>query len=151
MAKSKLVKVNEKIAERVVGGYKKIESGAVSGFTRMSDSFVDQFLTKDGESVEDAKKRLAEEQKEREEMREEEEEDHEEKYIYSNDSGNCRRNPFCTWHVHGADTGVECIPSGSDHGSGRSSRASHHGTCMEEDGKQRPHPCIRENHRDRAV
>ena len=71
MGKSKLVKVNEKIAERVVGGYKKIESGAVSGFTGMSHSFVDQFLTKDGESVEDAKKRLAEEQNEREEMREE--------------------------------------------------------------------------------
>lgn len=27
MAKSKLVKVNEKIAENVVGGYKKIEEG----------------------------------------------------------------------------------------------------------------------------
>ena len=51
MAKSKLVKANEKIAEGVATGYKKIE-----------DKFVDQFLTKDGESVEDAKKRLKEEQ-----------------------------------------------------------------------------------------
>ncbi len=73
MAKSKLVKVNEKIAENVVGGYKKIEegvvggykkieNGVVDGFNRISDKFVDQFLTREGESVEDAKKRLAAEQ-----------------------------------------------------------------------------------------
>lgn len=77
MAKSKLVKANEKIAEGVVdgykkiengvvGGYKKIETGVVEGFTKMEnavvgaykkveDSFVDQFLTKEGESVEEAK------------------------------------------------------------------------------------------------
>ena len=80
MAKSKLVKVNQKIAEKVVGGYKKIEDGvvggykkieygAVGGFTKISDSFVDQFLTKDGETVEEAKARLAAEQKEREEKK----------------------------------------------------------------------------------
>lgn len=62
MAKSKLVKVNEKIAENVVGGYKKIEETVVGGykkieetvvggFNRMSDHFVDQFLTKEGRSV----------------------------------------------------------------------------------------------------
>ena len=77
MAKSKLVKANEKIAdavvggykkieEGVVGGYKKIENGSVSGFTKISDSFVDQFLIKDGETVEEAKARLAVEQQERE-------------------------------------------------------------------------------------
>lgn len=76
MAKSRLVKANEKIAEKVVGGYKKIEEGvvggykkieegAVGGFNKISDSFVDQFLTKDGESIEEAKARLAEEQKAR--------------------------------------------------------------------------------------
>lgn len=72
MAKSKLVEANEKIAEGVVGGYKKIENGVVGGykkiedgvvegFTRLTDRFVDQFLTREGESVADAKKRLAEE------------------------------------------------------------------------------------------
>lgn len=77
MAKSRLVEVNEKIAEKVVGGYrkiedgvvdgyKKIEEGAVSGFNKMTDKFVDNFLTKEGESVEEAKKRLAAEQRERE-------------------------------------------------------------------------------------
>ena len=72
MAKSKLVQANEKIAEAVaegykkiedgvVEGYKKIEDGVVEGFGKITDKFVDQFLTKEGESVEDAKKRLAEE------------------------------------------------------------------------------------------
>ena len=42
------------------------EDGVVGGFNKMSDRFVDQFLTRDGESVEDAKRRLAAEQAERE-------------------------------------------------------------------------------------
>lgn len=78
MAKSKIVKVNEKIAEGVVGGYKKIEDsvvsgykkiedGAASGFQKISDRFVDQFLTKENETVEDARIRLAAEQKARDE------------------------------------------------------------------------------------
>lgn len=78
MAKSKLVEANEKIAESVVsgykkieesvvGGYKKIEDGAVGGFNKMADKFVDNFLTREGESVEQAKERLAAEQKAREE------------------------------------------------------------------------------------
>lgn len=76
MAQSRLVKANEKIAENVVGGYrkieegvvggyKKIEEGAVDGFNKIADKFVDSFLTKEGESVEDAKERLAAEQKAR--------------------------------------------------------------------------------------
>lgn len=55
MAKSKLVKVNEKIAEKVVGGYKKIENGAVGGFNKIANKFVDNYLTKEGESVEEAR------------------------------------------------------------------------------------------------
>ena len=69
MAKSKIVQANEKIAEAVVGGYKKIEKGVVEGFakiekgvvegyTKIEDKFVDAYLTKDGETVEEAKKRL---------------------------------------------------------------------------------------------
>lgn len=69
MAKSKIVQANEKIAETVVGGYKKIEKGVVEGFakiekgvvegyTKIEDKFVDAYLTKDGETVEEAKKRL---------------------------------------------------------------------------------------------
>lgn len=66
MAKSKLVKVNEKIAEKVVGGYKKIENGAVGGFNKIANKFVDNYLTKEGESVEEARERLSAEQKQRE-------------------------------------------------------------------------------------
>ena len=77
MAKSKLAKANEKIAEGVVGGYKKVEEsvvgaykkmedGVVGGFHKISDKFVDSFLTKEGESVADAKQRLADQQAARE-------------------------------------------------------------------------------------
>ena len=76
MAKSKLVEVNKKIEEGVVGGYKKIEEGVVGGykkieegvvegFQKITDKFVDNYLTKEGETVEEAKERLAEEQRER--------------------------------------------------------------------------------------
>jgi hypothetical protein len=69
MAKSKIVKANEKIAETVtsgykkietgvVNGYKKIEQGVVGGYTKIEDKFVEAYLAKDGETVEEAKKRL---------------------------------------------------------------------------------------------
>lgn len=92
MAKSKLVQMNEKIAETVtegfkkiedgvvggykkiedgvVEGYKKIEDGVVSGFNKMTDKVVDQFLTREGESVEDAKKRMSGAQPKQEEAKE---------------------------------------------------------------------------------
>ena len=60
MAKSKIVKANEKIAEAVTGTYKKIEKGVVAGYTKLEDKFVDAYLTKDGETVEEAKARLKE-------------------------------------------------------------------------------------------
>lgn len=67
---SKLVEVNEKIAEvvadgykkiedGVVGGYKRIEKGAVDGFNKVSDKCVEKLFTKPGETVEEAKKRLS--------------------------------------------------------------------------------------------
>lgn len=58
MAKSKFVKANEKIAEKVAGAYEKIESTVVGGYTKIEDAFVDRYLTKDGETVEEAKKRI---------------------------------------------------------------------------------------------
>lgn len=48
----------KKIEKGVVDGYKKIEQGVVEGFTRIEDKFVDTYLTKDGETVEEAKERL---------------------------------------------------------------------------------------------
>ncbi len=58
MAKSKIVKVNEKIAEKVVESYKKVEETVVGGYTKIEDAFVDRYLTKDGKNVEEAKQRL---------------------------------------------------------------------------------------------
>ena len=66
---SKFVEANEKIAESVVKGYqkiedgvvtgyKKIETGAVDGFGKVVDKCVEVLFAKEGERVEDAKKRL---------------------------------------------------------------------------------------------
>lgn len=67
MAKSKLVKANEKIADGVTSGFQKIEDSVVGTYKKVEDTFVDKFLTHEGESVGDAKKRLKEEQRAREE------------------------------------------------------------------------------------
>ena len=56
---SKIADTNEKIAKKVTEGYKKIEKGAVDGFCRVSDKCVELLFAKEGESVEDAKKRLS--------------------------------------------------------------------------------------------
>lgn len=69
MAKSKLVRANKKIEKGVVSGYKKIEDSVVSEFNKITDKFVDNYLTKDGESIDEAKKRLSEEQKVNDENR----------------------------------------------------------------------------------
>ncbi|MBE6943177.1 MAG: hypothetical protein E7453_02795 [Ruminococcaceae bacterium] len=61
MAKSKIIKANKKIAEAVTTGYKKIEKGVVDGYSKIEDKFVDAYLTRDGETVEEAKKRLKKE------------------------------------------------------------------------------------------
>ncbi len=63
MAKSKLVKASKKIEDVVVKAYKKIEDGVTGTYEKIEDKFVDQYLTKDGESVEDAKERLKKESK----------------------------------------------------------------------------------------
>lgn len=61
--------VNEKIAEKVVDGYKKVEetvvtgykkmeNGVVDGFQKVCDKCVETLFARDGESVEEAKARL---------------------------------------------------------------------------------------------
>ncbi len=67
---SKIAETNEKIAEKVVEGYKKIENGVVEGykkietgvvdgFNKVSDKCIEKMFAKEGESVQDAKKRLS--------------------------------------------------------------------------------------------
>ena len=69
MAKSKIVKATQQVAEAVtdgykkietgvVDGYKKIEQGVVDGYAKIEDKFVAAYLTKENETVEEAKKRL---------------------------------------------------------------------------------------------
>lgn len=69
MAKSKIAKAGQAIGETVtkgykavengvVTGYKAVEKGAVAGYSKVEDKFVEAFLTKEGETVEEAKKRL---------------------------------------------------------------------------------------------
>ena len=71
MAKSKIVKANEKIAEKVTAGFQKVSDTVVSGYLKIEDKFVDQYLTKEGESLEDAKVRLHKEQEERQALQDE--------------------------------------------------------------------------------
>lgn len=61
MAKSKLVKMNENIAEKVTGAFEKIEDTVVGGYSKIEDSFVDRYLTKKGETLEEAKERIKKE------------------------------------------------------------------------------------------
>ncbi len=72
MAKSKLIQTGKKIADAVtgayqtvedgvVGGYKKMETGVVQGYQKIEDAFVDRYLTREGETVEEAKARLKKE------------------------------------------------------------------------------------------
>lgn len=60
MEKSKLVTANEAIAKKVVDTYQKVEDTVVGGYTKIEDAFVGRYLVRDGESIEDAKKRLKE-------------------------------------------------------------------------------------------
>lgn len=42
-----------------MGGYKKVETGAVSAFSKVSDKFVEKLFAREGETVEEARKRLS--------------------------------------------------------------------------------------------
>ena len=65
MAKSKIVKANERIAGKVTCIVGSSEDTVVRGYTRMEDAFVDRYLTREGETVEQAKNRLKEEKRQK--------------------------------------------------------------------------------------
>ena len=52
-------RTNEMIEKKVVDGCKKIEDAVVGGFEQVSDGFVERFFAREGESVGQAKERLA--------------------------------------------------------------------------------------------
>lgn len=55
----------KKIEDGVVDGYKKIEEGVVEKFEDITDSFIEKHLMKEGETLEEAKERIAKENAER--------------------------------------------------------------------------------------
>lgn len=59
-----VVKGYKAIENGVVSGYTAIQDGVVEGFTRISDAFVKKFLMRDGETLEEAKARIASEEEE---------------------------------------------------------------------------------------
>ncbi len=63
VARSKLVNAYKKVEETVVEGYQKVEDTVVGTYTKVEDAFVDRYLTRQGETVEQAKERLKGEQK----------------------------------------------------------------------------------------
>ena len=62
MAKSKLVQTNEKIAEKVTDAFEIIQNKVVGEYTKIEATFVDRYLTREGETIEEAKARLKQEQ-----------------------------------------------------------------------------------------
>ena len=59
----KAIETYEKIRDGVVDTYEKIEDTVTGTYQKIEDKFVDAYLTKDGETVEEAKARLKKENK----------------------------------------------------------------------------------------
>ena len=110
---SKFKEANKKIEEGVVSGYKKIEkgtiegykkieNGVVSGYKKIEDKFVDKFLRKDNETIEETKERLKKEQEE---------------LAKKNEKGNFIRNylwnywriNICYWNVYVLNSRMEYV------------------------------------------
>lgn len=59
MAKSRFLACNQAIAARVTSGFQKINNTVLGAYTKIEDKFVDQYLTREGETIAQAKQRLA--------------------------------------------------------------------------------------------
>lgn len=55
-----VVDTYKSIEETVVGAYQKVEDTVVGTYQKVEDAFVEKFLAKPGESVEEAKERICE-------------------------------------------------------------------------------------------
>ena len=63
MAKSRLITINTKIAENLFSTHHTIEATIINTYTKIEDAFVDRYLTKEGESIEQAKRRIKQKHK----------------------------------------------------------------------------------------
>ena len=61
MAKSKLVPANERLAEHIISTFATVQDAVVSNYTKVEDTFVGHYLTREGESVFQARERLRKE------------------------------------------------------------------------------------------
>lgn len=61
---SKIKEANKKIEKAVVGAYNKVEDTVVGAYKKVEDKFVDTFLKDVGETTEEAKERVMNQQKE---------------------------------------------------------------------------------------
>lgn len=58
MIRLKIIKINEKIAEKIMKIFKKIEYIFVNIYFKIEYTFINCYLTQAGENISDAKKRL---------------------------------------------------------------------------------------------
>lgn len=58
MAKSKFIKANAQIAQGLASGFQTIQDTVTGAYTNIEDCFVEQYLTREDETVADAKIRL---------------------------------------------------------------------------------------------
>ena len=65
MANSKLAKVNKKIEKGVTTAFDRIEGTVVGEYEKIEKAFINRYLTREGETAEQAKARLKQEQTER--------------------------------------------------------------------------------------
>lgn len=49
----------QKIEDTVVGAYKKVETGAVDAYKKVEDACIDTLFAREGETTEEARRRLA--------------------------------------------------------------------------------------------
>lgn len=68
---SKFTQANKKIEKSVTDGYQKIEDTVVGGYKKIEDKFVDTFLREDGETIDEAKERLKQQQAQLQKRKEE--------------------------------------------------------------------------------
>ena len=56
--RKKFAEAVKPVSDKVTGGYQKVEDTVVGGYKKIEDAFVGRYLTRENETVEDAKARI---------------------------------------------------------------------------------------------
>lgn len=59
--RKKFAEAVKPVSDKVTGGYQKVEDTVVGGYKKIEDAFVGRYLTRENETVEDAKARINQE------------------------------------------------------------------------------------------